>query len=253
MARHPKEVLAFRENKLAEWKDAHLRSQLELERRAAQALPISHALLLGADRAAQRLGFWTRAAEDAEHALRAVTIHAPKLHPEVTHISPNRSSRNGQRIRLLVVHITVSLNQPGLTDIDNVMAWLSRPSTEASAHIVNDREGFDGRLVADVDKAWACAAYNAVSLNIEQVENDVNRSRSAWLNGSKAQLLNTAAWLAKWSVTYNVPLRHSTRLGVCQHRELGAAGGGHQDCGAGYPLDVVIHKARAMARHYTRR
>jgi len=33
--------------------------------------------------------------------------------------------------------------------------------------------------------------------------------------------------------------------GVCQHRNLGAWGGGHVDCGAGFPMDEVIRQAKA--------
>jgi hypothetical protein len=35
--------------------------------------------------------------------------------------------------------------------------------------------------------------------------------------------------------------------GVCQHVDLGAAGGGHHDCGSAYPFEAVLAMARDRA------
>ena len=64
-------------------------------------------------------------------------------------------------------------------------------------------------------------------------------------------LSNCAQWVAEEAAYWNVPI---TRLsssqaqgsgrGVCQHVDLGARGGGHHDCGAGFPMDRVLDMAR---------
>jgi hypothetical protein len=36
---------------------------------------------------------------------------------------------------------------------------------------------------------------------------------------------------------------------VCQHSDLGAAGGGHHDCGPGYPFDRVLAMARDLKQN----
>ena len=176
----------------------------------------------------------------AERRLRRIK----PLNPELTIIG-NHSSRGGVRPRIIVLHITVSHNRPGLSDVRAIAEFFGR--VDASSHIINDREGHDCRCVRDVDKAWTQAAYNPQALSIEQVEMEV-KSRQRWLKESKPQLNNTAAWVAYWSHKYGIPLQHSTKHGVCQHRDLGAAGGGHIDCSPDFPLDYVLAEARAIRK-----
>lgn len=171
----------------------------------------------------------------------------PALKPERTHISVNRSSRRGIKPRLIVLHITVSHNRPGLPDLDAILDFFGQPSTQASSHIVNDAEGHDARCVNDVDKAWTQAAYNPQSLSVEQIEMAA-KSTERWMTENRKQLENTALWIAYWSHKYGIPITHSTVRGVCEHRELGAAGGGHSDVGAGYPLAFVLKKAAEYRR-----
>lgn len=174
---------------------------------------------------------------------------APKpLKPERVHYVCNKSSRNGRDVDVIVLHITVSGNLVGMRDIDAVISWFDNPQAQASAHIINDREGHDARAVRDSDKAWACVDWNSRSLNLEQVENDNNRTREQWLTGSAKQLENTATWVAYWSDKYAIPLTHRTERGVCEHKDLGASGGGHFDCGEGYPIDFVIKRARVIRK-----
>ena len=63
----------------------------------------------------------------------------------------------------------------------------------------------------------------------------------------EAQLRNTAAWIAHWSRKHGIPIRHSTEHGVCQHKDLGAAGGGHSDCGPNYRFKKVLSMAKELA------
>jgi len=220
-------------------KDWHA-AQEAYERAKRLELPIADKLRNARDKARQRV---IRADRLERWAERRVGRMEP-LEPELTIIG-NHSSRGGVRPRLIVLHITVSHNRPGLSDVRAIAEFFGR--VDASSHIVNDREGHDCRCVRDVDKAWTQAAYNPQALSIEQVEMEV-KSRQRWLKESKPQLDNSAAWVANWSHKYGIPLRRSTTRGVCQHRDLGAAGGGHIDCAPDYPLDYVLNEATAIRK-----
>ena len=63
-------------------------------------------------------------------------------------------------------------------------------------------------------------------------------------------LQNCAAWIAEEAKAFGVPLVRLTAAqaqgsgrGVCQHVDLGSWGGGHVDCGPGFPMDEVIAMA----------
>lgn len=237
--------LAIRQKLEAAAKDEHTKAQHELEVARAQDLHPRAALVMARDRASAKLKLRR---EQVAYARRVVARHSgvKPPSPERTRISPCQSSRGGVKPRLIVVHITVSHNRPGMADIDAILDFFGNLSTQASSHIVNDAEGHDARCVPDEAKAWTQAAYNPMSLSIEQIEY-ADKPRERWLKENGPQLENTALWIAAWSVKYGIPIRHSTTKGVCQHRELGAAGGGHTDCGDGYPLDFVLDRARGYA------
>jgi hypothetical protein len=241
-----KAKLAIREDLEATAKSEHTKAQHALEVAAAQHLPTEAALRNARDAASAKLR--KRRVQVAE-AERVIARHSgtavPK--PDMTIISPCQSSRGGVKPRQIVVHITVSHNRPGSGDVQAVAGYFGHLSTQASSHIINDAEGNDCRCVPDAAKAWTQAAYNPQSLSIEQVEY-ADKPRARWLAENAKGLENTALWIAYWSVKYGIPLRLSTSSGVCQHRDLGAAGGGHVDCGPGYPLDVVLEKAKGYAK-----
>jgi hypothetical protein len=226
-------------------KSEHEKAQDALERARAGDLHPRAELVMARDKAAAKLKLRRAQVQEAEKVVaRHSKTGAPKVNPERTRISPNRSSRNGVKPRLIVLHITVSHNRPGMADIDGILDFFSRPGTQASSHIVNDREGHDARCVHDADKAWTQAAFNPMALSIEQIEYSAGRTRDEWMKESRKQLDNSALWCAAWSKAHGIPLTFSTTNGVCEHRHLGAAGGGHSDCGVGYPLDYVLEKAR---------
>ena len=165
--------------------------------------------------------------------------------PELTKDVGNQSSRNGTAVKLIVLHTTESHDRPGLGDIQAIIGWFDNPRSQASSHVVNDKEGNDARLVADERKAWTCASYNPQSLNLEQIA-WARYSRTEWLTKRHAQLRNTAEWIAYWSKAHAIPLMHSTVHGVCQHRDVSGPGG-HTDCGQEYPFDYVLALAREIA------
>jgi N-acetyl-anhydromuramyl-L-alanine amidase AmpD len=174
-----------------------------------------------------------------------------RIHPsvDVTMYSPFRSSRNGTKIRLLVVHATASHNQKGLSDLKAIGGWFQNPNAQVSAHACTDNEGNSARYVDDVNKAWHCAQFNSVSLGLEQI-----------LPGNGTEITDalyreTARWLAHWSVEHHIRLRKARRIGtrivlsgVARHSDLGALGGGHDDPGPNYDLAKVLR----YARHYRR-
>jgi hypothetical protein len=240
-----KAKLAIREDLEATAKSEHAKAQHDLEVARAQDLHPRQALVNARDAASAKLK--KRRGQVAE-ARKVVARHSgsavPK--PDMTIISPCQSSRGGVKPRLNVLHITVSHNRPGSGDVKAIADYFGKLSTQASSHLIHDAEGNDCRCVPDEAKAWTQAAYNPQSLSIEQVEYS-DKPRADWLKNNARGLDNTAQWVAYWSVKYGIPLTKSTTRGVCQHRDLGAAGGGHVDCGPGYPIDVVISKAREYA------
>jgi hypothetical protein len=173
--------------------------------------------------------------------------------PEITHIVSNKSSRGGQKPRLIVLHTTESTGRPGITDLKGLGEFFDRPEVEASSHVANDSEGHDARFVHDFEKAWTCSNDNAFTLNLEQIAFAATR-RNEWYKLHPHQLANTAKWIAHWSKRWDIPIRRGVapaglliRSGVASHKQLGLMGGGHWDPGPGYPMRYVLLLARYFA------
>lgn len=161
--------------------------------------------------------------------------------------SPNYSSRGGQRPRLIVVHTA-----EGARTYQSLGAFF-RGNVQASSHVgIDDTLGTIGEYVRRTDKAWTCAAYNSVSVNVELC------AFAAWTPAEWSQhhgiLDNCARWIAEESAALGIPITklnaataQGGSAGVCQHVDLGAAGGGHHDCGPGFPMDDVLAAARQYA------
>jgi hypothetical protein len=65
-------------------------------------------------------------------------------------------------------------------------------------------------------------------------------------------LANCAAWISEEAAAFSLPIARldaqqaqGTGRGVCQHIDLGSWGGGHVDCGPGFPMDEVLFMAGA--------
>jgi hypothetical protein len=174
-----------------------------------------------------------------------------RLHPEVAvkKYSPNISARS-RPISIIVLHSTESANVPHSdADLEGVASWFASTASQVSAHVIVDADGHSARCVSDHDKAWACMGFNSPSLNIEQI------GRAAQSSWPRAELIETARWIAQWSHEHEIPIREAhvadggvVRSGITTHAALGAGGGGHHDPGAAYPLEEVLHEARRIKR-----
>jgi N-acetyl-anhydromuramyl-L-alanine amidase AmpD len=162
----------------------------------------------------------------------------------------NQSSRAGAKPRLIVLHSTESHNIPdSASDLAAVTNWFDNPSAQASSHVITDSDGHSARCVADAEKAWHVAGFNPWSLGIEQIG---FASQGKW---ERAELLETARWIAHWSLKWDIPIQRGkvagsaiVTPGVVTHSQLGAYGGGHADPGSSYPVDDVLVRAHKFKR-----
>lgn len=163
----------------------------------------------------------------------------------LTRISPNKSARSGS-VKLIVLHSTESTQiEASDADLAGVASWFANPSAQVSAHVITDSDGHSARCVEDNDKAWHCGVFNSAALGIEQIG---RASQTSW---AQAEADETARWIALWCRRYGIPCQRGavsgytvTKPGIVTHADLGAAGGGHSDPGAGYSVDAVIDQAR---------
>jgi N-acetyl-anhydromuramyl-L-alanine amidase AmpD len=169
-------------------------------------------------------------------------------HVVVRRRSPNQSSRNGVKPRIIVLHSTEGSNIPGSSaDLAGCTNFLCQGGVQASAHVIVDGDGHSARLVTDEQKAWHCARYNSFALGIEQI------GHAASEHWTRDEIREAARWIARWSKKFDIPIRHGatdggfvTKSGVVTHKSLGILGGGHVDPGSAYPVE----KCLALARFY---
>ena len=99
-------------------------------------------------------------------------------------------------------------------------------------------------------KAWTAGNANPIGIQAELC------AFAAWSPAEWDQhtqmLVNTAEWIAEEAARFGIPIRKLSAaeaqgggIGVCQHNDLGSWGGGHWDCGPGFPIDEVLDLAGA--------
>lgn len=162
--------------------------------------------------------------------------------------SPNYSSRGGMAVRLIVLHTA-----EGARTFEDLGHFFGNGSAQVSSHVgIDDTPGTIGEFVKRQNKAWHVAAFNPVAVGAEQCA-FASWTRNDWLQHPHL-IQNAAMWVAEEAAKYNIPIvaltpqqAQSGGRGVCQHRDLGPAGGGHNDCGDGYPIDIVLNLARGHA------
>ncbi|HLW90547.1 MAG TPA: N-acetylmuramoyl-L-alanine amidase [Roseiarcus sp.] len=113
------------------------------------------------------------------------------------------------------------------------VAWLCDPRAKASAHLVMKADGSEvTQLVPLSMKAWAQCAFNANGVSLE-IEGYTAQGLSQETSRAAAAIV---AWLCRAYAIAPVWAQGGRGPGVCQHVDLGAAGGGHHDaCGLGSP------------------
>ncbi len=164
--------------------------------------------------------------------------------------SPNYSGRGGSSVRLIVLHTS-----EGSTSYQGLGSYFANKASQVSSHvgIDNNVRGTIGEYVSRGNKAWTQGNANPVCVSAElctPAGAAANWSRDYWLNTQKTMLDNTADWVAEEAKALGIPITALTSSqaqgsgrGVCDHGDLGSWGGGHYDCGSGFPLDYVISKA----------
>jgi hypothetical protein len=159
--------------------------------------------------------------------------------------SPNYSARSGS-VRLIVLHTA-----EGARTIESLGNFFAQSSSQVSSHAgSDDKVNTIGEYVKRPNKAWTQSSFNSAAVSIE-ICGFAAWSRSEWLDNHPNMLENTAKWVAEEAAHFGIPITklspsaaQGSGRGVCQHVDLGPAGGGHTDCGAGFPMDEVLEMAR---------
>lgn len=165
--------------------------------------------------------------------------------------SPCYSSREGAKVRLIVLHTS-----EGAQTIQSLGSWFANAANEVSSHVgIDDTPNTVGQYVQRANKAWTSANANPVAVQAELCT--PSGAAAGWTSSdwSKHQTMleNTAKWIAEEAAAFGVPIVKLTSsqaqggsAGVCQHNDLGSWGGGHFDCGAAFPIDDVIAMAKGQ-------
>ena len=159
--------------------------------------------------------------------------------------SPNYSSRGGATPRILVAHTA-----EGARTIEELGNFFASSSAGVSSHTgADDKKNTVGEYVKPGNKAWTAANANPVAVQIELC-GFASWSTATW-NKHPNMLENTAKWIAEEAARFGIPITklspsqaQGSGRGVCQHDDLGSWGGGHWDCGSGFPMDKVLDMAR---------
>jgi hypothetical protein len=152
----------------------------------------------------------------------------------------------------------------GALTYQSLGSFFANPASGVSSQVgIDDSEGVIGEFVPRSGKAWTQGNANPYSVSAELC------AFAAWTPADWAahptMLANTAAWIAEEAAALGIPVvrlsaaqaQDGRSRGVCQHVDLGSDGGGHWDCGPGFPMDQVIAMATggqiavATAAHMT--
>jgi hypothetical protein len=164
-------------------------------------------------------------------------------------LSPNYSSRGGSAVTTIVLHTA-----EGATTYQSLGSYFANPASQVSSHVgIDDTPGTIGEYVDRPNKAWTAGNANPWSVQAELCA-FAKWSPADW-QAHPQMLANTAAWIAEEAAAFGIPIvslsaadaQNPNARGVCQHNDLGAMGGGHWDCGPGFPIDQVLSMAKGGA------
>jgi N-acetylmuramoyl-L-alanine amidase len=159
--------------------------------------------------------------------------------------SPNYSVGRSHAPRLLVLHTT-----EGARTIESLGNYFANRANEVSSHAgADDTPKTIGVYVKRENRAWTQSNANSDSVSIEMCA-FARWPTEEWLK-HPVLLENVARWLSEEALHYGIPLERLSPSqaqgmgrGVCQHVDLGSWGGGHSDCGGGFPMGAVLDRAR---------
>lgn len=160
---------------------------------------------------------------------------------------PTTCYSTGTKKRLIVLHTA-----EGARDYVSLGKYFQNAANKVSSQVgIDDTRGTIGEYVRRENGAWTQASYNSVSIAAELCA-FAAWSKDEWMNKHRAMLENCAEWIREESAISGIPIvklsasqAQGTGRGVCQHRDLGAGGGNHSDCGNGFPMDTVIEWAKS--------
>jgi hypothetical protein len=160
--------------------------------------------------------------------------------------SPSYHSRGGIKPYKIILHTA-----EGATTIESLGNFFANGSNQVSSHTgADDKKDILGEYVTRGNAAWTQAAYNEEAVSLELC-GFAKWSRSTWLNQHSNMLHNAARWVAEEAAHYGIPIvalnnsqAQGGGRGVCEHVNLGSGGGGHVDCGSGFPMDKIIEWAK---------
>lgn len=162
--------------------------------------------------------------------------------------SPNYSSRGGASVRLIVLHTA-----EGARTIESLGSFFQGDVGASSQVGTDDKVNTVGEYVSRGNKSWTQSEFNPIATSNELC-GFASWSESEWRNNHHNMLENAAKWIAEEAAHFGVPITKLTASqaqggghGVCQHVDLGSRGGGHHDCGSGFPMDYVLDMARGGA------
>lgn len=158
--------------------------------------------------------------------------------------SPNYSSRGGASVRLIVLHTA-----EGALTIESLGNFFASSSSQVSSHTgADDKKNTVGEYVKRGNKAWTAANANPVATQLELCA-FASWSTDEW-HRHPNMLDNCAKWIAEEAKYFGIPIvrlnssqAQGSGRGVCQHVDLGSWGGGHHDCGSGFPMGYVLEMA----------
>jgi len=162
--------------------------------------------------------------------------------------SPNYSSRQGAIVRCITIHTA-----EGARTIEELGSFFGSTSSGVSSHTgIDDKPGVVGEYVLRGYKAWTAANANPIAVQTELCA-FADWTTAEW-NQHPNMLDNCARWIAEEANAFGLPIQRLTPSeaqgsgrGVCQHKDFGGWGGGHHDCGQGFPMDQVLEAARSYA------
>jgi GH25 family lysozyme M1 (1,4-beta-N-acetylmuramidase) len=184
--------------------------------------------------------------------VRPTTKEAPVPLKRVWIPSPNYSSRSESGVRLIVLHTA-----EGARTIESLGSFF-QGNVSASSHTgADDKVNTVGEYVKRPNKSWTQSDFNAAAVSIELC-GFASWSTDEWMNNHHNMLDNCAKWIAEEAAYFDIPITklsasqaQGSGRGVCQHVDLGSAGGGHHDCGSGFPMDYVLTLAHGGAASTT--